>query len=218
MLTLQQIRDATQASAFTSPEELRAWLQRAFGAKDRTAVASGSRSGQAVALSPLEGDGYVLVGEFGLSEDNAQDAERQIARRSASAPYDGDVMYEVGKQLYAHGDFRRGMLLWAKCFANPGPINYGSSMYWPAECRPALFSKPCSPTDKRCANWARYRQLGQPQDLLDLVDYAAQVTQPRRADQERHSAGVYLALSGLDVHRLETVRSGIGLSRTGIPL
>ena len=183
VMTPQQIRDAAEASKFSRPEDLRAWLLRAFGTNVHWLYDAAAHARRAVELSPLEGDGYIFLAELGfLNGQSPQTATACIVQAQRVRPYDGDVAFEVGKQDLVNGDFDAAMRQWAGSFQIPGDHQLrivGLLAGRKSGCVPASVLIENLHPDWRTlrAVWNCYRQNGQPQDLNDLITYAAQVTE-----------------------------------------
>ena len=89
-----------------------------------------------------------------------------MAQRSWSARIDGDVLFEVGRQLYAHGHYEEGMLQWAQCFANPGPHQLKIINLLAGRMPARDFLEAMQPDWRTFREvWARYRQHGRPTGL-----------------------------------------------------
>jgi O-antigen ligase/tetratricopeptide (TPR) repeat protein len=178
-MTLQQIRDAAQSASFASPEALRAWLRRAVGVNAGLLERARDHARQAVLLSPLDGEGYVLMASLCfLDGKKASSTDAYVAQAQKVRPHNGDVLYEVGKQLYAQGEYDRGMRQWAECFANSGPHQLRIVNLLAGSLPARDFIAAMHPDWRTLREiWARYRRLGQPQDCSDVIVYAAQITQ-----------------------------------------
>jgi tetratricopeptide (TPR) repeat protein len=178
-MALQQVREAAQVSKFTSPDELRAWLKRAFGANSDLLYRAHAHARRAAALAPLEGAAYVFLANLDFLDVKTVDAsDAYIAQAERVRPYDGDVLFEVGKQLYAHGRYDAGMQQWARCFANPGPHQLRIVNLLAGRMPARDFLEAMHPDWRTLREiWARYRDQGQPQDLADLIAYATQLGQ-----------------------------------------
>jgi O-antigen ligase/tetratricopeptide (TPR) repeat protein len=178
-MPLQQIRDAAQSSNFKSTAELRSWLNRAVGANVELLEAAYAHARQAVALSPLEGDGYVLLASLKfLSNENSATTDAYVAQAQRVRPYGGEVMYEVGKHLYTHGHYDQGMHQWSMCFANSGRHQLRIVNLLAGRLPARDFLDAMHPDWHTLREiWARYRQAGRAEDLADLIDYAAKVTE-----------------------------------------
>jgi O-antigen ligase/tetratricopeptide (TPR) repeat protein len=178
-MPLPQIRDAVQSSGFESTAELRAWLDRAVGVDAKLLAAAYAHARQAVALSPLEGDGYVLLANLGfLGNDQPTATDAYVVQARRVRPFGGEVMFEVGKHLYVQGKYDEGMHQWAMCFANSGPHQLRIVNLLAGRMPARDFLDAMHPDWHTLREiWARYRQLGRSQDLAELIDYAAQVTE-----------------------------------------
>lgn len=179
VMSLPQIRDAAQASTFASAAEREDWLRRAFGGNVELLCRAHAHAHQAVALSPLEGDGYVFLAELGfLAGEEPRRAEACIAQAERVRPYDGDILFEVGKQALFKGDPETAMREWAKCFGSSGSHQLRIVNLLAGRIPASVFLEMLQPDWRTLRDvWASYRASGRTQDLDDLVVYAAHVTQ-----------------------------------------
>jgi tetratricopeptide (TPR) repeat protein len=174
-MTLPQIQDAALASRFHSADELRAWLNRAFGNNVELLQRADAAARRAVALCPLQGEGYVFLGELCFlrgGDSNVVDAYFNQAQRVR--PHDGDVLYEIGEQRFLSGQLAAALDIWQECFVDRGPHQL-KIVYLLAGRIPApMFLEKYAPDWETLGQvWTRYRLQGQPQDLDPLITYAA---------------------------------------------
>jgi tetratricopeptide (TPR) repeat protein len=178
VMEISQIRDAALASQFKSPAEVCSWLDRAFGENWKLLQSALEHAHAGLAECPLQEEGYLALAQLGFLEgaDRAQVAA-YLQQGLRVRPFDGSLLFEVGKQALVDGNFAVAKQYWQKCFRDVGPhqlkIIYLLAGSVPAEIfvddyRPDWHTLPML--------WARYRELGQPQDLSDLLTYAAGVT------------------------------------------
>jgi tetratricopeptide (TPR) repeat protein len=156
---------------------LRTWLNRAVGTSVKLLDSAYVHAQQAVALCPLEGDGYILLANLGfLGDDQPATTEAYVAQAKLVRPYSGEVMFEVGKHYYVRGEFDKGMREWSMCFANSGKHQLLIVNLLAGQMPARDFLEAMHPDWHTLREiWARYRQ--QPQELAELVDYAAKVTE-----------------------------------------
>ncbi len=178
-MPLQQIRDAAQASTFASTAELRSWLDRAVGSNVGLLDRAHAHARQTVALCPLQGDAYVFLAQLGfLAGDRSEMAAACIAQAQCVRPYNGDVVFEVGRQALVNGDFDTAMRRWSRCFRDSGDHQLRIVDLLAGKVPASVFVESLQPDWRTLREiWARYRQSGSLQDRNDLVAYAAQVTQ-----------------------------------------
>ncbi len=183
---LEQIRDAAAASSFTSPGELHAWLQRALGPNVRCLRLAAAEARLAVKLCPLQGQGYMYLADLCfLNGGGPSVGEAYIEQALRVRPYDADVLFEVGKQKLLVGDLPAAMASWQRCFGDTGPHQL-SIVYLLAGRIPVdIFLSTYQPDWRTLRDvWARYRELGRPQDAVPLLSYSADAAK-RETQQAR---------------------------------
>ena len=116
-LGLAQIRQAAVASQFESRRALYQWLTAAVGDNlgllDRALL----HAHRAVRLCPLQGEGYLLLGELSflhLADDQVYDALLQQGARVR--PYDGGVLFALGSQAALAGEIDQAIEHWREAF------------------------------------------------------------------------------------------------------
>ncbi len=187
-MTLSQIRDASLSSRFASPGELRAWLERAFGANVGLLYQAHAHARRAVELSPLQGEGYVLLAQLGfLVGEGAEQAEAYVAQACVVRPFDGDVLFEAGKQALLKGDVETALREWGRCFPHRGAHQLRIVSLLAGRIPAAVLVEQLHPDWHTLREfWARYREFGTAEDLEHLVAYAADVTQ----GATQHNGGI----------------------------
>lgn len=173
-MDIDQVGDAALASRFESGKQVREWLRRAFGEDSRLLEEALIHARAGVASAPCAGLGYVLLAKLSFIDGgDAQTVAANIEQGQHVRPYDGDLLYEVGKLASMRGDLAGAMQPWRRCFRDAGPhqlkIIYVLSGQIPAEVFLEAFQPNWHTLPKI---WARYRELGQPQDLVDLANYS----------------------------------------------
>lgn len=184
-LDVTQVRDAAQASSFSSPEQLQDWLQRAFGSNATFLCEALAHAQRAVELCPLEGDAYTYLADLAFLHA-APDAEVQayIDQGLRVRPYDRHVLFAVGEQAARLGHHDEAIDLWARCFNTPGPHQKAIVYYVVTGGTPASdFLAKLHPDWHTLRDiWTQYRRCGQRHDLDAILSYAADETR-REAEQ-----------------------------------
>jgi len=126
VMALSQIRDAVLSSRsesvaaerrLDSREKLERWLSAAIGDHYRDLDAALSHTRRALALCPLLGEGYLLLGELCFL-DGGRDATKSayVAQALQVRPFDGTVLLHAGSEAVLGGDLDRGMAFWRDAF------------------------------------------------------------------------------------------------------
>lgn len=173
-MDIDQIADAALASQFESAEQVREWLHRAFGDDSRLLEEAIVNARAGVTNSPCDGSGYVLLARLAFAEGgDATKVAAFIDQGQRVRPYDGDLLYQVGKLQSLRGELAGAMQTWQRCYRDAGPhqlkIIYVLAGRVPAAVFLAAFQPDWHTLPKI---WSRYRELGQQQDLADIADYS----------------------------------------------
>lgn len=183
-MDVTQIRDAAMASRFASPADLRAWLHRAFGDHCELLYQALHHAHVGVALSPLQGEGYLTLADLCFLEGAQPSAvEDYLDQAIRVRPFDADVLFESGKRKLLAGDAQGALSHWTQCYRDPGPHQLRIIYLLAGRIPAAMFLATFEPDWQTLMPlWKRYRVLGQEQDLQDLVTYALDRTQQESAD------------------------------------
>jgi tetratricopeptide (TPR) repeat protein len=121
-LPLSQVRDAAVQSQFATAAELQEWLARALEGNHEILYRAWAHARQAATLAPLDGDAWLRLGELcflegrGFAETDAYLQQATIVR-----PFDGRLLFEVGRQWGGRGLDEWVVALWARAARLPGP-------------------------------------------------------------------------------------------------
>lgn len=186
-----QVRDAAFSSLFKSQQELRGWLERAFGEDCQLLELALENAHAGLASSPLSGDGYLALADLCFLEGAGPTrVAAYIDQGLRVRPYDGDLLFEVGKQAMASGDVEGAMRQWTKCFGVQGDHQLKIVYLLAGRIPAAVFIDGFHPDWHTLPGiWARYRELGQPQDLVDLIVYSAGVAERQVRENDGIPAG-----------------------------
>jgi tetratricopeptide (TPR) repeat protein len=101
-------------------------------------------------------------------------------------PFDKNVLTKCGLQELLRGRLESALELWSKCFNTPGSHQGEIVFRLVASGMPAKILLAELRPDWRNLHevWKQYRKLGRPQDLDDLLSYAAEVT-PQEIGSDR---------------------------------
>jgi tetratricopeptide (TPR) repeat protein len=180
VMEISQVRDAAIASAFASPEQLRNWLNRAFGAKAQLLFRALDQARQAVQLCPLQGEAYLYLADLCFLEGGSGAAiQAYVDQGLRVRPYDQAVLYRAGVQALSFGRLEDAIRLWSACYHVRGNHQARIIYRLVASGMPAsLFVATFQPDWQTLREvWKRYRQFGTEQDLGDLLAYAAEATE-----------------------------------------
>ncbi|MEO2047147.1 MAG: O-antigen ligase family protein [Pirellulales bacterium] len=202
-MEISQIRDAAMASDFTSSQELRQWLTRAFGGNSQHLYQAYGHAWQAIRLNPLQGQAYLYLANLCFlagHQVNAIDAYLDQSLRVR--PQDSDILFEVGKQHLLLGRVEQTVDYWTRAFDNDSSHQRQIVQYMAGQVAAATFVEYFHPDWRTLAMiWQRYREVGQPEDLLFLLHYSASLAEADSQNQklatQRH---IWLALAMMQSH------------------
>jgi tetratricopeptide (TPR) repeat protein len=114
-MALHQIRDAAVASRFPSREALDEWLSRAIGENREFLYQALGHCHTALELCPLQGDGYVYLGELIFLEQPVSDSRlAHIEQAQKVRPHSALVHYTAGREAALKGDMATAVQHWRK--------------------------------------------------------------------------------------------------------
>jgi O-antigen ligase len=184
-MNVAQIRDAAQASSFTSVADLHRWLSCAFGPDVELLEQALAHARRATELCPLAGDGYVYLAELSFLNNDAQfGIEACIDQGLRVRPYDRNVLLAAGQRALIEGRRDLAIEYWSRCFNTPGSHQKKITYHLAASGMPAAefihYLKPDWQTLRDI--WAKYRQFGSQPDLDALLSYSLDRTRQETAD------------------------------------
>jgi tetratricopeptide (TPR) repeat protein len=116
-MSLANVRDAALRSRFSSREALDAWLGRAIGGHARYLDLALQHVHRALALSPLQGRGYVYLAELGFLENAGEGWKAACLEQALRVrPFDGEVLYAGATEALLAGDYDRWLELARRSF------------------------------------------------------------------------------------------------------
>jgi tetratricopeptide (TPR) repeat protein len=186
-MDVSQIRATATDSAFTSPEQLHAWLKRAFGPESDYLRKAFTHARCALTLSPLQADAYLRMADLlflELAPARAEDAYVEQVMRIR--PFDRNVLATAGRQSMQKAQFDAALEHWKKCFHTPGRHQLEIVYLLVANGMPASEFVVHFRPDWRTLPlvWSQYKKVGDPSQLDALLSYAARLAEQHgtRAD------------------------------------
>jgi len=117
VMSLNQIRDAAIRSRFPSRAALDQWLARAVGDHYTYLDQALEHTRRALRLCPLNGEGYLYLGELCFLEGAQTPAKRAyVAQALKVRPFDGAVLFHAGKEAWLEGDYQQWLRYWQRSF------------------------------------------------------------------------------------------------------
>ena len=175
-MNLGNYQQAVLANGFQSPEAVDLWLQSAIGDDLKLLHAARGHAAAAVRLSPLEPLGYICLANLDfLSNRSASDSQPLLAQAARLSPYDGMVLFEIGKhQLVSHQQ-ESALEYLVRSFQQEGNHQFLVVSMLAGQAPAASFLENFAPDWKTLRSvWQRYLAAGNPGDLDLLLAYARQ--------------------------------------------
>jgi O-antigen ligase/tetratricopeptide (TPR) repeat protein len=191
-MSIGQIREAAQASHFTSSQALHEWLNRAFGSNCRLLYQARYHASRAAALCPLQGEAYVYLAELSFLEGRDTNALEAYSQQGLLVrPQEPDVLFAVGKRHLIDGNVDQALLLWSKAYRGAGRHQYLINRVLAGDMTAANFIKVFQPSWTSLQNlWATYRDSGKHDELNTLLPYASREALRQVASLPAPSAGM----------------------------
>ena len=116
-MSLGNVRDAALRSRL-APREAMEWCRRAIGPHAEYLARALAHTHRALALCPLQGRGYVFLGELCFLEPGGEAAkESYLAQAIRARPFDGEVLHAVAAEALFARDYDRWLELSRASFA-----------------------------------------------------------------------------------------------------
>jgi len=189
-MPLAQIRDAARqaragAADETERREVELWLSKTLGSHRQQLLMALEHARQGLALCPLQGEGYLYLAELrfieGPEPENARGEYFDQALRVR--PYDGAVLFELGREAWLAGDRELWFDYWRRSFRS-GPKHRRRLIEQLAAYVPVEFIVQAFPLDLQGARilYRRCEELNDPEKLAEAARYRARLA---RAEAEK---------------------------------
>ena len=117
VLGLNSIRDAALASNFASRHALDRWLAVAVGEHRRKLDEAAYYARRAVSLCPVQGDGYVYLGELCFLQGFKDGQKAALTKQALRVrPYKGSVLLAAAQEASMRGNVQQAFAYWKKTF------------------------------------------------------------------------------------------------------
>ncbi|NOY43108.1 MAG: hypothetical protein GXP26_14910 [Planctomycetes bacterium] len=170
-MSIDQIRDAAMSSQFASANELRAWLNRAFGENSKLLYRAYRHTRLALELCPLQGEGYLYLANLCFLEGRTQESiDAYLSQSLQVRPHNGQVQFEVGRQKLLLGQSEEAIAHWQKIFNDAGMHQMQIVQLLAGRIPADLFCDTFHPGWKTLpAIWQQYRKMGSEEDWLNVL-------------------------------------------------
>jgi tetratricopeptide (TPR) repeat protein len=177
-MDITQLSDAAMSSEFESTKSLTDWLHRAFGPDIKLLECALRHARRTVELCPLQGEGYVYLADLCFLNQAPRAAIAAFVDQGLRVrPYDRNVLHRAGRQELLSGRNDTAIEFWSRCFNTPGPHQQQIVFRLVYSGMPArmLIQKLLPQWHTLREVWDQYGKSGTPQDLSDLLSYAAEI-------------------------------------------
>ncbi|MCH7751182.1 MAG: O-antigen ligase family protein [Planctomycetes bacterium] len=183
-MSITQIRDAAMASQFSSSTELREWLVRAFGHDSDLLYLAFHHAHCALRNCPLQGEAYLYLANLCFLEGKgSQTVDAYVAQALRVNPYDGDVLFAAGLHEFLSGRLDKALQLWRRTFEDSGNHQFQIVNLFAGKIPSSVFLKEFQPDWRTLQHiWARYRTIGDHEQLETIARYAQAVTEREVVD------------------------------------
>ncbi len=173
-MSIEQIRDAAMASRFSSAEELRKWLEQAFGDNSQLLYQAYYHTRKSLQLCPLQGQGYLYLANLCFLNGHDQAAvEAYVDQSLRVRPYDGQVLFMAGRQELLLGHVEEALKHWQKVFLDQGSHQLQIVKLLAGQIPASAFLEIFQPDWRGLQYvWRWYHHAGSPEDQQNVVRYA----------------------------------------------
>ncbi|MCH2114790.1 MAG: O-antigen ligase family protein, partial [Pirellulales bacterium] len=202
VMSVEQIREASMASGFTSAKQLQQWLRRAIGDHGKLLYRARYHARQALQLSPLTARAYLYLAKLCfLDGQNPEQVAAYIKQSLCVSPRDGGIMYQVGKEWFAAGHVEEAIALWQASYQKPGRHQLQIIRFLANNVSVEAFLETFHPDWQTLPGvWQYFSQSSGPEQLDSLVQYAKDAAQAECQTRDHESAAKVL-------HKLATMQA-----------
>ena len=217
-LSLAHIRQAAEASRFDSSEALNTWLARAVGSRLEHLNAARKHARRAVALGPLQGEAYLYLAELAfLDGPHFPSRAAYVDQAARVRPFDGDVLFEQGREALFAGRPDEAMHFWKEAF-RAGRIHQKHMVRMLAERLPAAVFLEVFEHDLFTLRLleSRYRGLERPDETALVTRRLAQQAEEEALADESETAAQHWLQAALAYQRLHESEEAIRCLRRAV--
>ncbi|MEM9186056.1 MAG: O-antigen ligase family protein [Planctomycetota bacterium] len=212
---LVHIREAALASNFPSRRETIDWLTKAFGDDARALVEAHRHTQTALALEPLQADGYGYLADLCfLSPPGQRDVPALVGQAVLARPYDGGTLFEAGKQAWVAGDASGAVDYWGRAHRVPGVHRLHIAAQLAGRVPAAEYLEAFTPGPRVLPTlYQHYLQAGRPADLEAIATYTADLAE--QTEPGRRQASLWLMAARIEL-RLQNAPRAVELAERSL--
>lgn len=214
-MPLEQIRDSSIRSNFSSAQELREWMTRAFGERCELLYLALSHTRRAIQLAPLQSEAYLYLSRLCFLEGRPQSAVEQcLAQAFAVAPNNTDVLFVLGRHYLESRQLERAFEYWRPLFqcTNPKQFDVLNIVATPhaaemvlVELQPDSHALPYL--------WKRYSQMGTEADADAIEQYVAAYAAQSKQDDSPDALALWRLLARIQQDRQHPEQAFVSLKQ-----
>lgn len=217
-MPLSQISEAALRSQFPTPDALRAWIARAVGEPSKYLDLALWHTRQGLAFCPLEGEGYLYLGELSFLEGNAPERKSAyLAQAFKVRPHDGSVLFYAGQAAALAGDYEKALSYWQRSFRAGRPYqqqlidNYAGRMAPDLLDKEIVFFLDTFQPDLYAFRllYRRYQAIARPEQLAPLQLAYAQALEVEAARLETTNEDARAAAHWLKASQLNALAGNL---------
>jgi len=213
-MSVDQIRDAAMASKFDSSKSLQQWLLRAFGENSRLLYKAHYHTRQALRLCPLQGEGYLYLADLCFLEGHTTEAiDAYVQQTLQVRPYDGDLLFEVGRRRLLLGQVEQAFNLWQQIYHDTGTHQLKIIRLLAGQMPAEIFIQTFNPNWQTMRQiWQEYRQQEDAENWQTVLSFAEEAAQRECPEKSpRQASNIWHALASMqkELHHEEAALSSI---------
>ena len=196
-MPINQIREAALAGGFRSADQLRDWMQHAFGQQSQLLYQAYYHARRALELCPLQGEAYLCLAELSFLEGPSANTYQAYEQQGLQVcPCNCELLFAFGKNRFIAGDEGEAVRLWQKAFLGAGNHRDHIIRLSGTWMTAPTFLETYKPEwDSLNTVWHLYRESGE-ENRAALLSYATHQAEEATPAMPPHTAGgVWLSLA-----------------------
>jgi hypothetical protein len=205
-MSISQIREAAQSSQFASAQELRNWLNIAFGDNAVLLYRAHFHARRGLELCPLQAEAYMSLAELCFLEGKGMGTYNAYVRQGLKVnPTNPAHLFGAGKNFYIAGDRQQALRLWQSAFATPSRHQRHIIEILVHEFSARQFIETFSPNWSSLETlWQAFASQGSVADLQAILHHATQVTVSQTPEMRSGlAAKAWVALARMQIQLSE---------------
>jgi O-antigen ligase/tetratricopeptide (TPR) repeat protein len=180
------VRDAANNGGFKNQEEMHRWLDRALVGRANLLRKAYIHAEAAVNLCPLQGEAYLYLSSLSFLAPEKPSELSLIDQAIRVRPYNGEVLFEAGRQYWLKGEYEKGLVLWKSCVRRSGSHLFKLAFMLSNTTPSRIFVEELNPGYEAIEiALKQYQRFGTREDMIVLCQHAkAEATKAEEAGEE----------------------------------